>query len=365
MVLWGANTLIIIVEPGRHQHLQDALVDADRLSALGVAAKRIGLKVGTIFTNEGYQTHPANISFTYPAHNGGDFSNQYLVCPAKGEAYLEDVVLGPLLKRYAAGGLVLDYLIAWPYDWGGCGCAADAPWGDVGYPRFASRILERARRDWGHPRVDGILSTWHFQMGPADELTGLDQWLKTKASSGTKSNYTRVMSAVAGSWSWLEKNGPVGGLPTLDFPELSMFGRCPWGGFGANPIPAGLQKDWDEHGHLIQGGMPYTVRSSPSFLFLFPFLCPFFFFFFFSISLSRSLALAAHTHTLTLMHTYTTHTRTQPHATAPARRRGFIWISTKYCAISSTGGGLPPTRRCTVMPSTSLGLMLLSQWNHR
>jgi len=36
-----------------------------------------------------------------------------------------------------------------------------------------------------------------------------------------------------------------------------MFGRCPWGGYGANPIPASIQADWDSHGHLITGGMPY------------------------------------------------------------------------------------------------------------
>ena len=93
-------------------------------------------------------------------------------------------------------------------------------------------------------------------MGPADELTGLDQWLKN--SSKSNHSYSRVMAAVSGSWGWLEKNGAVGGLPTLDFPELSMFGRCPWGGFGANPIPASLQTDWDAHGKLITGGMPYT-----------------------------------------------------------------------------------------------------------
>ena len=30
------------------------------------------------------------------------------------------------------------------------------------------------------------------------------------------------------------------------------------GGYGANPIPSAMQKDWDSNGHLISGGMPYS-----------------------------------------------------------------------------------------------------------
>jgi hypothetical protein len=37
-----------------------------------------------------------------------------------------------------------------------------------------------------------------------------------------------------------------------------MFSGCPWGGYGANPIPTAMQTDWDQHGSLISGGMPYS-----------------------------------------------------------------------------------------------------------
>jgi hypothetical protein len=37
-----------------------------------------------------------------------------------------------------------------------------------------------------------------------------------------------------------------------------MFSGCPWGGFGANPVPTAIQADWDAHGHMIEGGMPYS-----------------------------------------------------------------------------------------------------------
>ena len=68
---------------------------------------------------------------------------QFLICPHKGLDYLRDVVWGPVLRRVAGNGLHLDHLVAWPYDWGGCGCAEDWPWGSVGFPRFSTEILAR------------------------------------------------------------------------------------------------------------------------------------------------------------------------------------------------------------------------------
>ena len=53
----------------------------------------------------------------------------------------------------------------------------------MGFPRFSSAILAKARAEWGHPNAVGTLSTWHFQMStsspPADEYGGLDRWLRT------------------------------------------------------------------------------------------------------------------------------------------------------------------------------------------
>ena len=163
--------------------------------------------MGWIFNNEGFQSAysrdptsgvwSSNISFTRPAQEGGDFGSrtapQFLICPAKGLVYLRDQVWGPILQRVSTIGLHLDHLIAWwalapetppppptrshraasrisiiylfvhsivvrglvycthrcvrggtrPYDWGGCGCKHDWPWGSVGFPRFSSEILNR------------------------------------------------------------------------------------------------------------------------------------------------------------------------------------------------------------------------------
>jgi hypothetical protein len=52
--------------------------------------------------------------------------------------------------------------------------------------------------------------------------------------------------------------GMVGGKQLLNFPEISMWGRSPWGGWGANPMPTRFQALWDETEGKVVGGMPYS-----------------------------------------------------------------------------------------------------------
>jgi hypothetical protein len=84
----------------------------------------------------------------HPEHEGGDFGTptqpQFLICPHKGLDYLQNVVWGPILRRVAANGLHLDHLIAWPYDWGGCGCEHDWPWGSVVRAKHKRCLCPRA-----------------------------------------------------------------------------------------------------------------------------------------------------------------------------------------------------------------------------
>jgi hypothetical protein len=37
-----------------------------------------------------------------------------------------------------------------------------------------------------------------------------------------------------------------------------MWGRFPWGAFGANPLPARFQRIWDETDRKLDGGLPYS-----------------------------------------------------------------------------------------------------------
>ena len=55
----------------------------------------------------------------------------------------------------------------------------------------------------------------------------------------------------------LDKGVP-GGFPLLNFPDISMYGQNPWGGYGANPHPSRLQARWDETKTKLSGGFPYS-----------------------------------------------------------------------------------------------------------
>jgi hypothetical protein len=53
-------------------------------------------------------------------------------------------------------------------------------------------------------------------------------------------------------------HGTPGGLPMLNFPEISMYAHAPWGGFGSNPLPKYLQSLWNVTKTKVSGGFPYS-----------------------------------------------------------------------------------------------------------
>jgi hypothetical protein len=48
------------------------------------------------------------------------------------------------------------------------------------------------------------------------------------------------------------------GLPVVGFPEISMHNTFPWGGFGATPLTARAQGQWNAQKNGLQGGFPYS-----------------------------------------------------------------------------------------------------------
>jgi hypothetical protein len=53
-------------------------------------------------------------------------------------------------------------------------------------------------------------------------------------------------------------DGAALGLPVVGFPELSMAGMFPWGGFGANPQPRRFHQEWQAQQASLAGGFPYS-----------------------------------------------------------------------------------------------------------
>ena len=146
----------------------------------------------------------------------------------------------------------LDYLVFWPYDEGGCGCSKCWPWGSRGHLELSRDISERARQRW--PKCQFVLSTWIYDTPPAGEWTGLSQALAEDpclidfVMADAHEDYPRYPL----------ENGVPGDKPLLNFPEISMWGMSPWGGYGANPLPAHLQSLWNQVKGVVAGGFPYS-----------------------------------------------------------------------------------------------------------
>ncbi len=100
-----------------------------------------------------------------------------------------------------------------------------------------------------------ILSTWYFDRWANGDWEGITAKFKAKKPDWVDyiladnfEDYPRYP---------LDKGVP-GGLPLLNFPDISMYGQYPWGGYGANPHPGRLQQRWDETKDKLSGGFPYS-----------------------------------------------------------------------------------------------------------
>jgi len=143
----------------------------------------------------------------------------------------------------------IDYIGVGPYDQGGCCCSKCNPWGSNGYLLMAKEISNLAHKYW--PESKFILSTWLFDIEEWEGLT------KAFASRPDWVDYIEADSHTDFPLYPL-KCGVPGDLPLLNFPEISMWGMSPWGGFGANPMPNRLQKLWEQVSNVISGGSPYS-----------------------------------------------------------------------------------------------------------
>ena len=96
--------------------------------------------------------------------------------------------------------------------YGGLGYGATQPWD--GMPRQAPPDSGRVVPKWTH---GACLSQQDSHRPRADRVHIL--LAACSATPGCLVCCFAAMSAVAGGFEWMAEHGPVGGLPTLDFPE--------------------------------------------------------------------------------------------------------------------------------------------------
>jgi len=260
--LWGYNSIFVWFDMHHFNGMQDPAAQAmvERLNAILSTAKRAGLKTGiTLLANEAYANSPKALRADWTAGHDGYFrepQGHYHVelCPHKAGA--KDLVLKwreEMFQKFMHVGV--DYVVIWPYDQGGCTCSLCKPWGTNGFLMMARPIAEMARRDFPQSKI--ILSTWYFDKFTSGEWDGLER--KFGEVRPPWVDYIMADAAGVNRYSGSPPQHQVpGGFPLLSFPEISMWGAGPWGGFGANPLPTHYQDLWDVGKKTLAGGFPYS-----------------------------------------------------------------------------------------------------------
>ena len=261
LALWGCNALAVWFDMHHFAGIQDPAAQAmlRRLRSILRAAKRAGMQLAlTTLVNEAYAGSPPELRADWTAGHDGYFQEpaghyRLELCPSKPGAL--DLILRwrrEMLEAFADLGI--GHVIVWPYDQGGCTCGRCAPWGCNGFLRTAEPVARLVREVLPEAKV--VLSTWYFDHFTSGEWAGLQRafaqgrpaWADYLMADDNGDNYPAFPL----------EHGVPGGLPLLNFPEISMYRMRPWGGYGANPLPAHFQTMWDTVGARLSGGFPYS-----------------------------------------------------------------------------------------------------------
>jgi len=250
LALWGCNALTVWFDMHHYTGTDDPAAQAmiRRLHAILHAANGVGMGAGLlVLANEAYSTSPVSLrAEPFPHHYHVE------VCPTRPGGL--DLILKWRRETFAAfADLNLEHFWIWPYDQGGCKCPDCKPWGGNGFVRNAEAVGRLARQVF--PRAKTIISTWEFGYWEGDP-----EWARFyEVMAGAPDWADYIMAEGHGDFPpYVLQHGKPGGLPLLNFPEISMSGMSPWGGFGANLQPARLQKVWTSCAPLLSGGFPYS-----------------------------------------------------------------------------------------------------------
>ena len=245
--LWGVNSLAVWYDMHHFDGIDDPAAQAmlKRIKAILAAAHSVGMSTNLMLVaNEAYNNSPKELRAVGPGR--GAFFNVEL-CPHKPGA--KDLLLKQFSQEFEAlSGVGVDYVTIWPYDSGSCSCELCRPWGSNGFLYIAQPVSSLARHYFPHAQV--ILSTWFFDRPEWDGLV---------RALGPQQAWVNYIMAEPGAHEVDFLKLPIpDNLPLVGFPEISMEGMYPWGGFGANPQPARFQKEWNRVKDRVQGGFPYS-----------------------------------------------------------------------------------------------------------
>jgi len=259
LALYGCNSLSVWFDMHHYRDIDDPAAQAmiARLRAILEAANRVGIGASlTMLANEGFQNTPPELRASNVVENGyfrtiGGFYNTE-ICPSR-PGGLDLILTNRRAVLEAFSGIRFDCVWIWPYDQGGCTCAKCAPWGANGFLRTAEPVAHLVHRQFPDARI--VLSTWYFDRFIEDEWERFHRWVDRERPGW----FDFLMIDGFGAFpEYPRQHGVPGGFPVVGFPEISMEGNSPWGGYGANPRPAHWEAYWRQAKDMLSGSFPYS-----------------------------------------------------------------------------------------------------------
>ena len=256
LTLWGFNCMMLIM-PNIDLDREDSPEAADNISCISEIFKfisSIGMKaVFALNTSCTYKNYPKELAFTPLKDELGRHGNSgNIICISKpGGMELIDENNRFLLKAMKERGVNIDIFINWPYDEGGCGCPECSPWGANGYIRASKKAFQTAREYY--PDALRMISTWTYDTPPQGEWEEL-----TKSLDEEKWCDIVLADAHEDYPRYPLDHGVPGGLPLVSFPEISMWGLFPWGGYGAVCLPERFTRIWHQTERKLYGELLYS-----------------------------------------------------------------------------------------------------------
>ena len=267
LALWGASLIRVWFDFHHYTGIDDPRAQPmlERLGLILSTGRYLGMKTGYVsLANEGYSTTPDEVRAEWWVQNGyhaepcGHYHTE--ICPNK-PGGMELIVKNrlELFERFKDNPP--DLLCVSVYDQGGCTCAKCAPWASNGYLKTLEALIPEIKKHYPDCKI--CFSVWYLDRFVKGEWDGVFKAFETSEYLRKNIDYVAGLTMDA-----LPKNpvlaeqlrrgvGP-GGKPVLGFAETSMKGCTPWGGFGANPYPGLLQRDWDSVGHVLDGMWCYS-----------------------------------------------------------------------------------------------------------
>lgn len=225
---------------------------------LWLAGEKLGMKAVDLIDNNGFRNTPEHLR-AVPTKRSF-FGTE--LCPSNPEAL--EYLLKLLSARYEYLKEVdFGMVTLWSYDQGGCGCQACAPYGANGMMKWGSPIARIIKEKW--PECQIICSTWLMDWEGVPMIHEFENLYK-KINGGRADHIDILLADSHDEFPRYVLTHPLPGKTRLiTFPEISMFGRSPWGGFGATPLPKRFSALWGETAGSADGGMLYSEGTFEDF----------------------------------------------------------------------------------------------------